>query len=147
MIDKIDKEFMNKLIENIIKSKSISTNRSFVLIIRMPKKYVEKLNEYLSTIKLSFLRLFVALLREYAEDEETRKECLKHMPIEYDSSFTFKKDLHLSRAAYDILAIESNKIKMNYKALATTLIILFLDRKVIFKSEALLSAIFFENLI
>lgn len=147
MSKEIDKEFMEKLINNIINSKPKLISRGCDLVMPMPKIHVEKINKYLSTIKLSFFRLFVALLREYAEDEETRRECLKHMPIEYSSDFNSKKEVHLSRDAYDLLAMEAHRIKMERKALGATLLMLFIDRKVIFKSEKLLETIIFERLL
>lgn len=141
----IDKKFLDNLIKNIINSKMKAFDCELVL--SMPKFYLDKINKYIKNTKLSFFRLFIALLREYSEDEETREECLQNMPIEYDNKFRFTKCIHMSRDAYDLLSSEAHRIRIDKKALAVNILILFISKKVKFKSEKLLSAIVFERLV
>lgn len=141
----IDRVFFEKLINNMINSKP--QPRACSIRIELSPEHIKKLNSYIRSKGISFFRLFTALLREYAEDEETRAECLKYMPIQYESKFLQSKVIHMSRDAFDLLALESQKIRMDRQALSYTLLCLFIDKIVKFKSEKLLDSILFERLI
>lgn len=141
----IDRDFFNKLIDNMIKSKP--QPRACAIRIELSPEHIKKINSYIRSKGISFFRLFTALLREYSEDEETRAECLECMPIQYERKFLQSKVIHMSRDAFDLLALEAQKIRMDRQALAYTLLCLFIDKIVTFKSEKLLDTILFERLI
>lgn len=140
-----NKEFIDNLITDILKAKHQQIECNIKIMIT--KEDIEKINKYIKKRGITLHRLMSALLREYAEDKETRSECLKHMPMEYTPKCVSPKVLHMSRDFFNLLALESKKISIDKAAMLRTLILLCVNEKVKFKSDEVISAIIFERII